>query len=1437
MYFSLFLLQGLLDSSILHFNDLQSRLGYFQLSFHNGILEEHQQETETRSVDFSRLKIKLFHIRVLFYLVLEELEVMPVSGYEEPGFKPVGWHPSDSIAGVPIKKRRFPFVVSQSPPQTQSSQAVEPGQTEKEHSDVKAESSSNEGDARDVSGISGTTRSYSLEEKGSGAEKSNKQEVMAADRPVYPKIPENAEQQLVQKGTTMLGIVEGASWKEKLESNNGFELLNSSGNSELPLVPKEPTISALTGLDSHGSCGKQELIDPCSLNLTLAKADPDVKNRRNVSESAIGGTLPPANRSHWDLNTMMDTWEDSMNDASTSHKLRGADGSDGAAILGIEPVVSSAVMAFGEPESSSGVTLGKDILDKNEYKSKLRSFSNPHNKQIISDDLLNLCLSPSGLLKSNFSREQYCMPRKIDSMGVETNLKLSETVVSSARKFKMVGRIVKSEPFDEVNKQDLRAANASSVKISDTRIVKSEPLEDHSQESLKSLKTRNMKLVDDGYVKSEPVYKNYQGVLKPAEEIQSQLKQATCTAGVPIIEAGLHFSDIPVGEMQSQVEQATCTAGMPIIQNGLHCSELPTCRMETYGTGRLLGPSESHAYAVDIPRSAEVSCELDLPSCTNETPVKGDVTLEACGSYGGVNSDVASESVGNDAKESKTGVVMIATSETKASGGIDLESSRLKLTHELRPDSYQHGEVADSDEEKINISTDMLEDDSYDTGDESDGSHAMGVTSVEDKQHRVEDDFEDGEVREPLLHEGGECEEKEKEHIDYGESENKDASMCGDHVSTSTGEDRSAKIEENGESNNAFCGGECNNSLLNETNDQDAGKVATSQESLGVRMPHTESDEKVTIRAARREILNCSGREDGSMGHEGDLTSNHALCDCQGTATGDIQSDAISQQEHVKGADPGEINHLVLPKADPSIDGDEATKDANGRGTRRRIINLPRASNGSSSSRLRTIPGRSLPSLIEKEIYTDVVLKGDKIHGQGNRDESYNDGARKFERERNQDQAVGNSGSDFLHCRGRVDNRLDTLHGDWDSDHDFGSEHYNGPIGLRLPRPKNAVAVAAAKFECNGLIVAPDGTVVGSGRGGRKPLNDDLSVFCHPLSRRRSPVGRGGPGTHVVRRPTRDVSPDRCTSGLRHEEKYLRGMPEDILDPVFSHSQPQYDRVDPFLMGGRSFSPVHRRVPPRVPRIRSKSPPRSRSPGPWSSPRRSPDGFDGHPAMTRRRSPPVYRMDRMRSPHQRPCFADDIVGRRHGSPPYMSRLPNEIREMGSSRENEHPRPFISNRSPSARGRGRGLPRNNRRFDMIDPRERIEADEYFGGPMRSGRFHELGGEGVDERRKCNERRGPIRSFRPPYNDNHVENFRFHFEDGPRPNQPCPEADTEFHERGSFREREFDRRLKFRPGNMHRRTRSIEEQEENYRHGGQGWNDAGFDDVARVKRRRF
>lgn len=327
-------------------------------------------------------------------------------------------------------------------------------------------------------------------------------------------------------------------------------------------------------------------------------------------------------------------------------------------------------------------------------------------------------------------------------------------------------------------------------------------------------------------------------------------------------------------------------------------------------------------------------------------------------------------------------------------------------------------------------------------------------------------------------------------------------------------------------------------------------------------------------------------------------------------------------------------------------------------------------------------------------------------------------------------------------------------------------------------------------------------------------------------SRRRSP-GRGR-GIHMVRRIPRNISPSRCIGedgselvGLRRGEKFMRNFPDDSIEPIFARPQPSFEGIDGhFSRGNRTFSPVQRRG---LPRLRSKSPinSRTRSPGPWSSPRRrSPDGF-GHPGLTHRRSPPFFRMERMRSP-DRPCFTGEVVVRR-----------NDMRDMDPGRDHGHPRSVIPNRSPSGR-----IVIRNRRFDVIEPQERPDGDNYFGAPMHSGRLHELAGDGSgDERRRFGERRGPVRPYRPPYNDGGGENFHLNPEGGHRPFRFCPDNDAEFQERANLREREFDRRIKDRPGNAPRRMRSIEEQESNYRHGGQVWHDDGFDDISRVKRKRF
>ena len=99
-------------------------------------------------------------------------------------------------------------------------------------------------------------------------------------------------------------------------------------------------------------------------------------------------------------------------------------------------------------------------------------------------------------------------------------------------------------------------------------------------------------------------------------------------------------------------------------------------------------------------------------------------------------------------------------------------------------------------------------------------------------------------------------------------------------------------------------------------------------------------------------------------------------------------------------------------------------------------------------------------------------------------------------------------------------NRLDNLCGDRESNREFASEFYDGPAGFRVPRHKFA-SVSDADLEYNGYNVAQDVPFVGSGRGGRKPLNDGGAFVRRVPSRRRSPGAARG--MHMVRRISRNI--------------------------------------------------------------------------------------------------------------------------------------------------------------------------------------------------------------------------------------------------------------------------------------------------------------------------
>ncbi|XAR72071.1 hypothetical protein NMG60_11018571 [Bertholletia excelsa] len=1335
---------------------------------------------------------------------------MPVSGKEESGV--VAWQSSNCSAGVPIKKRKFPIFTPPSPPhQEQPSLGAENDLPQKEHSNRSQESSlSDVSVATNSSGLSGVNNNsfpvereegpagtivnavgnnaaftrIKLEEpvfatcSGSVDSMDSKVKFLMPERSVCQKVSENTKLYLAPNEALAPINVMGIANKQQFEADLKPELSTDSVKADLSLRLKEPAIVPLAAQNSKHSSQIQEKLDP-SFSLTVGRGEPSKKRNSNEFKSDDHTACLSTDRSNWDLNTTMDAWEGSVGLGDAAASLRAV--FDGLHVSGdtvdLKPSMSSdrmlRVAADTDKQIGCMAEQNTDFPLSSLCSEQQKSEDSLYLRLSMSSHLEQSSGSSSGKLVSSSQIPSSNRPAVLTSLVSRSQIPSSNVpavLVSFESMDSVASRNIKKESFSENAKQDLAESRGNPIGSLDPGTEKGEMAERCNLDALKLSTTSPPKLVEHRPIKPEPAEDN--------QEMQRKIETSHQADG-KVVQCERNFSSVTTVPLNSQ---KPCTVSSP-------------------------------KFSTELSTDVNTSNLAESSNNTIEVPINNVSPIEQCDAIDRVNSEMVVSSVNHENVGLNASDRMIETSAAKNSNVENSETSGIKSMAEIPPDSRGNGEGSVSSDEKLNILTDELEEVSYSSDYESDDNHAAVNPGDTDVRHlREDDEYEDGELREPLLQtasEGPILEVRETENVNNSECDIKhvDSGAPGDCIFTESGAvEKTNEHEDHGQASDDQIK-ECVDAVLNERADQAVGEDDSLQESLTVKMSGTVSNDKKPVKTPRRKLINLSGGKNVQKTTETSLSCVGATDSSQGPVTVGPAAD-----KNIKETGNPEESDSTLPRTDPSVNCDDPIKDANSGAKRGVIINLPRATNV-SPIKTRSTPGRPLASRSERERYND--FEGEKFHPRGHRDEIYIGGPRKFMRDRMEEQSHRNSRLNFMRGRGRVSSRLDGPRGDWDSNNDFSPEIYNGPTEHRFSRHKRpATADEDVELDCSGYIV-----------GGRKPLDDELPSFRHSSSRRRSPGGSeglGARGVHIVHRLPRSISPTRCISGdgsenfgLRPGEKLMRGLQDGIVDPIFTRPQPPYNAVDrQFVRGNRNFYSVQRRG---LPRIQSKSPirSRSRSPGPLSSSRRrSPDGFNGLPELTHRRSPPIYRMERLRS-SGRPCFPEDIMPRRQGSPPYMSRS-NELREMESGRDHGHLRPVMSaGRSPSERG----LPRSTRRFDIIDPRERGNNDEYFGGPMHSGRFHKMGDDGNgDERRKCGERRPPIRSFRPPYNS------------GSR-------ADPEFLERSNLREREFDGRIKNRSVNASRRTRSIEELEGNYRHGGQVWHDDGFDGVSRVKRKRF
>lgn len=1344
---------------------------------------------------------------------------MPIPGNEEHGVFPQQ-QSSNSSATIPIKKRKFPIIRSPSPSPEERLSASEDNDTKKIE-DFKSSGKVSSLDAAvDMcsSGKSDMSKKSVLtanDTSPSGKSDMSKNSVLEAKKEkatdtnvhlLQTNLDISASKPQETERCDSLGSTDGLMSKVNLLSNEksagsgvpgnnmGAIVVNvkkeidspqvegdckpnfstGSGNVALLLEPKEPLIPALEPKNSETNHRISDKLDSALLNLSLYGATLVTREISDDGSNNVRSHVYANNRSNWDLNTSMDAWESSVENNALLHNSIG-NGKFNNDCSGHDLKHSS--RAVGTTDFS--LNKGKHIADEHSSSFPISSVQPRH--EYKPDD--SLCLSLGIPYRElNSSRDHSSLSDKVDSVRVDSNSKLQTGQLSTRNMNSASCRAVKLETVDENLECSCTGGTSSTMEMSSLSLMKRELIESCSSETVETSSSNSQKVVDTRPIKSELFQVCNKEISKPAVSI------------------------LPQSAEKVMKHQESCASSsvlsMPLTPLNLCPSRLPTFSEAT--------ASEDLSYQSELSFHTKHFCSRkDIP----DEPI--DAVVPKPVSQKGEEISVHCEKVEN----------LIAE---------DPERCKLNWVDELPRELCGNSEVSASDEENKNLPTNMPGADAFG----SNGIRAFtNLKGIEKRRPDKEDeDYEDGELRESLMHPTVEDPNvlKKEENVKLVECDTRNIesfAFSSDKKCNTSDFDGKATALDNHDETSSDQIKECVDMGPNECDGEDVALQKSLLDEVTEVGLHKMSSNFVSP----EKHLNLSGGDHVEEGDEKEAPGEGAINESHGMEA-TLGEKATS--ERIKEISLRE-NDSTLPKAEASVDNssnnNNAANSSNNASNKSRIINLPRTSIASSPCKTVSIPGR-LSSRSGKERCSD--LEGEIQRG--NRDEIYTDGPKKFVKDWSQHQSFRNSRSSFIARRGRLSGRFGRLHNEWDSNHEFASESYNDKADYQDSRRKHASSIANIELDYNGYGIAPDNSALSGGRR-KAAVNDELRSLHHPSARRISTRGRDGPtmrGIPMLRRIPRNVSPSRFADehgsdmvGFRHNEKYIRELSDDIIDPVFTRQQTMYDELDDQLVrGNRNFSTLQRKD---YSRARSKSPIRSRtrSPGPWSSPwRRSPDG---HPQLPQHRSPTMYRMGRMRTP-DRDCFPDEVVGRRRESPTFMAQPSNDLRDVDSGREHILHRSGNSNRRTPP---GRVFPRSTRRVNVLDPRERADGDDYMTGTAHSSRYHDVSG---DERRKFGERRGMARSFRPAYNSDN-DNVRFHHaSDGPRPFRFRPDGETDFMERSTIREREFDGRIKHQPLFVSGRMRNIEEQQEDGNHrpsGQQVWHDQGFNDVSRAKRRRF
>jgi hypothetical protein len=746
----------------------------------------------------------------------------------------------------------------------------------------------------------------------------SKDKPAAAEKSTGPVTLGKAKLQLAPSEARERSVGKEIYSKEKIEGKCKEAIHMAPRNIELTLGIKEHVFAALADQKSDGKGQDQDSLEPGLLNLSLSKEYTGMQLKNGDVESN-NVAQRCANRANWDLNTTMDAWDSSANDAAAGQvPVDGFNTSD--CTQDVKPFICSTGV-IGTPAAPK-----QHSFVMSENRANFVVSNKPSCQQYKLDDPLHLGLSPSSL-------QPWVSP------GPSTSISFPSLVASTSNLNRVNYRTVKSEPFDENSKLDDRGSKANNMGLLlENRTLKHGLVEPCSLN--KSSNTSILKLIDRASIKTETAHEGFREALNTVEGTSQ--------------------------EVDKQVLQ------------GL----------------------SNHSFAVAMPGTAQVSCPVGEPSCSTELTIASDVvnhvehsehSISTIGAH--INGEVVPQdaceramqvslekSVSHDGKEPSTSM-MVDTVRSGDGNAYDPEQCRLKSMNEEFHD-MRGSEGSVSDEEKINISADMLEEDSYSSDYESDGNHPS-ARAVDTKQDGEEDDYEDGEVREPLVHNAvGEpiFEKQEVEHNDQGDSDNRDLDIEGQpvdyHPTSSDAEEKEAKTKVPDKTNDEDTK-DCVDSVKGDPDSAD--KLMGLQQSSTVEKLASGAEMKRPIKDIRRKPLDGPGSKDCLKEQDRELSFEQITEGNQEAVAAVIQF----ADENTKNIDFVENNITALPKMEGSPNGDDAAKDVNSGGNRSRIITLSRVSNALSPSKTRPISAGSLPSRAGRERLPDVALEGEKFHSRG----------------------------------------------------------------------------------------------------------------------------------------------------------------------------------------------------------------------------------------------------------------------------------------------------------------------------------------------------------------------------------------------------------------------------------------------------------------------